>query len=106
MPKRGIWRMSDCGNRDRFEIGSSIRPRNDHLLLAQVAALLFHDGHQVGQTLEGMINVALHVEDRRAAGFGNSIQVFVAIAKVAVTNGNAIEIATKDLADLHGGIAV
>ena len=37
---------------------------------------------------------------------GNSIQVFVAIAKVTVTDGNAIEIATEDLTDLHRCIAV
>ena len=53
-----------------------------------------------------MVNVALHVQDRRAAGLGNRIQVFVAIAKVTVADGNAVEITAKDLANLHRGIAV
>ncbi len=53
-----------------------------------------------------MIDVTLHVEDRSAAGFGNRVQILITIAKVTMTNGDAIKIATEDLADLHRGVAV
>ena len=33
-------------------------------LAAQVAPFLLNDGHQVCQALEGMINIALHIQDR------------------------------------------
>ena len=49
-------------HRHGFLIGGGVSPRNDHLFAAQVAALLLPNGEQVGQALEGMVDVALHVE--------------------------------------------
>ena len=93
-------------HRHRLLVRSSISPRHDHLLAAQITALLFDDRHQVGQALERVIDVALHVEHRHARRLCNRIQITVAQAPVDMANGDAIEIAAKDFADLLGGIAV
>ncbi len=53
-----------------------------------------------------MIDVALHVEDGGAAVVGDTVQVFVAVAKITVADGDAVEVASEDFADLDGGIAV
>ncbi len=93
-------------NGDRLEIRSRIGPGNDNLLPAKVTALLFHDGHQVRQALEGMINVALHVQHRRPAGFCDIVQIFIPIPEIAMADRDAIEVTAKDFADFHRRIPV
>ncbi len=91
---------------DGFEVRGGISPGNNDLLALQIAAFFLHDGHQVSQALEGMINITLHIQDRHAAVPGNFIEVGIANAPVAVADGDAVKIAAVDLADFFGGIAV
>ncbi len=93
-------------HRHRLLVRRGIRPRHHHLLAAQIAALLLDDGHQVGQTLEGVIDVALHVEHGHARGFGDGVEVAVADAPIHVADGDAVEVAAEDLADFLGRVAV
>ena len=69
-------------------------------------ALLLDDGHQVGQDLERVVDVALHVEDGHAARLGDLADVLVAFAPGHVADGDAVVVAAEDLADLLGRVAV
>ena len=53
-----------------------------------------------------MINIALHVQYRHAAGFGDCVQVTVADAPVHVADGDAIVIPAEDFADFLGCVAM
>ena len=74
--------------------------------LALEATLLLDDGHQVGQGLEGVVDLALHVEHGHPAGRGHVADVLVALAEGDVSDGDAVAVATQDLADLGGRVAV
>ena len=69
-------------------------------------ALLLDDRQQVGERLERVVPVALHVEHRGAARLGNGADVLVADAPVDVADGDAVVVATEDLADLLPRVAV
>ena len=105
MPKRVICRIRLCGTRDRLLVAAGVGPAHVDGLAARVAHLL-DDGHQVGQDLEGMVDVALHVEHGHAAGLGHLVDVLVAEVPVALADGDAVVVAAIDLADLLGGVAV
>ena len=75
-----------------------VRPRGSPKLL--------HDRHQVGQGLVRVVEVALHVEHRDAARLGHLPDVRVADAPVDVADGDPVVVATEDLADLLGRVAV
>ena len=64
------------------------------------------NGHEICHGLAGMIDVTLHVEDRDTRMFGDVTEVFVAIAPVAVANGDAVAVGGEDFADFFGRIAV
>ena len=53
-----------------------------------------------------MVDVALHIEHGGAAGRGDIVDVLIANLPVALANGDAVEVAAHDLADLFGGVAV
>src|SRR5690554_1167039 len=53
-----------------------------------------------------MVDVALHIQHRRAGRLSDSVQVGVADAPIDVADGYAIKISPVDLADLFGGVAV
>ena len=53
-----------------------------------------------------MIDITLHVKDRRATGFGNIIDILIAILPVTLTDGNPIEITTEYFTDLLGSITM
>ena len=53
-----------------------------------------------------MINVALHIEHRHAAGFGDCIEVAVADAPIHVADGDPVVIASKNFSNFLGRIAV
>ena len=53
-----------------------------------------------------MVDIALHVEHRYTRRLGNRVEIAIPDTPVHVTDGNAIVIAPKDLADLLGRIAV
>src|SRR5713226_1446984 len=91
--------------RKRFSVGFGIGPGHNYFFALQIAFLL-DTGHQVGHGLAGVVDVALHVDDGDTGVFGHITQVFVAIAPIAVANGNTMSIGREDSADLFGGIAV
>jgi len=53
-----------------------------------------------------VVDVALHVEDRCAAGLGDFVLIGVAEAPIALANRQAVVVAPEDLADLLSGVAV
>src|SRR5579875_3004849 len=53
-----------------------------------------------------MVDIALHVDDRHAGVFRNIAQVFVALAPVAVPDGDAVSVGGEYLADLLWRISV
>ena len=53
-----------------------------------------------------MIDLALHIQHRHAAGLGDGLDIGVADAPVALADGDAISITTDDFADFLGGIAM
>ncbi len=53
-----------------------------------------------------MVDLALHIEHRHPGGFGDGIQVAVAYAPFDMPDGDTVEVAAKDLADLALGVAV
>jgi hypothetical protein len=53
-----------------------------------------------------MIDIALHVEDRRTTGFGNFIYILIPILPVTLTDCNAVEITPENFTDLFGSITV
>ena len=69
-------------------------------------ALLLNHSEQVGQGLERVVPIALHVEDRGATRLGHCPDVIVADSPVDVADGDAVVIATQDLADLLPRVAV
>ncbi len=69
-------------------------------------ALVLDDRLQIGQRLERVVPVALHVEHRRAAGLGHRPDVVVADAPVDLADGDPVVVAAQDLADLLPGVAV
>ena len=72
----------------------------------KITAFLFDDGHDVGQALVRMVDLALHIEDRNARGFGYQIEVAVADAPIHVADGDTVEIAAEDLAHFSFSIAM
>ncbi len=94
------------GHGHGLEVGGGVGPGDDDLLLAQIAPLLFLDGHQIGETLEGMEELALHIEHGGAGGFGDPVDVLVAVVPVALADGDAVEVTAQNIADLLGGVAV
>ena len=93
-------------DRHRLLVRRGIRPRYNHFLAAQIAPLLFDDRHQVGEALERMVDVALHIEDRHARRFGDRVEVAIADAPVHVANRDAVEIAPENFADFFRRVAV
>ncbi len=53
-----------------------------------------------------MVDLALHVEDWHPAGVCHVADVLVAHLPVALANGDAIKVATHDVADLLGSVPV
>ena len=103
--KAGRQQNQALGHADGLEITGSIGPAHGDGLAAGIAFLL-DDGHQIGQDLVRMIDVALHVQHRGAAGFGDATQIFVALTPGDLADGDAVEIATENIADFFGGVAM
>ena len=97
--------MTLCGHADRLLIAGRVGVAHVERELAGVT-LLLDDREQVGEGLERVVQVALHVEDRRAAGFRNRADVLVADAPVDVADRDAVVVAAEDLADLLPRVAV
>ena len=93
-------------HRDRLLVTGGVGPADVHGAAAQIAPEAFHDGHQVGQNLEGVVDVALHIEHRRAAGRGHVADVLVANVPVALTDSDAVAVATDDFTDLFRRVAM
>ena len=53
-----------------------------------------------------MVDITLHVQDWHPGGFGHLVYVLVAHHPITVTDGDAIKIATIDLANFLGCVAV
>lgn len=92
--------------RERLGVRFGIGPGHDDLLAAQVVALFLDDSHKVGHRLAGMVDVALHVDHWHAGMFRDGAQVLVALAPIAVTDGDAVTIGREDFADLFGRVAM
>ena len=67
---------------------------------------MLDDGQQIGERLERVIPVALHVHHRSPAGFGDRSDVLVANAPVDVADGNAVVVAAQDVTDLLPRVTV
>ena len=106
-PKRGISVMRPCGHRHRLRVARRVRPRDGNLAALQVPAELLADRHQVGQGLERVVDVALHVEDRHRGVLGDLAHVAVALAgHEVVPDGDGVAVAREDDAHVLGRLAV
>ena len=54
----------------------------------------------------GMINIALHVQYRHTRSACYQVEITVANAPVDMSNGNTVEISSKDFANFFLGVAV
>ena len=77
-------------HRHRLRVARRVRPRDGDLAALEVPAELLADRHQVGQRLERVVDVALHVEDRHGGVLGHLAHVAVALAgHEVVADGDA-----------------
>jgi hypothetical protein len=53
-----------------------------------------------------MVNLTLHVENRRARVFSDFVKIGIPHAPVAMADGNAIKVTPKNFANLFRGIAM
>ena len=81
----------------RLHIAGSVGPGDGDFQVTQVLAELLTDCHQVSQRLAGVINVALHVNDRNLRPLGDVTHIGLAFARDQVmANGNAMPIAGQN----------
>ena len=91
--------------RQRLGVGFGIGPGHDNFLTLQ-AAFLLHAGHQVGHGLAGVVDITLHVDDGNTRMLGYVAEIFVALAPIAVADGDTMPIGRENFANLFGCITV